>query len=77
VGGTGSNQYYHIPAFSALQLDFPKAAFISGSNPQCDTGNGATACIMGTFVNFITTGTVGPGTGNGNPTAVIGVQLIR
>jgi Putative Flp pilus-assembly TadE/G-like len=77
VGGTGSNQYYHIPSFSAMKLDAPKAAYVSGSNPECDTGNGATSCLMGSFVNFITTGTVGPGTGNGNPTAVIGVQLIR
>jgi hypothetical protein len=75
VGGTGSNQYYHVPALSALRLDFPKAAYISGSNPQCDTGNGATSCIMGTFVNFVTQGVVAAG--GTTITGSVGVQLIR
>lgn len=75
VGGNGSNQYYHVPALSALRLDFPKAAYISGSNPQCDTGNGATSCIMGTFVNFVTQGVVAAG--GTTITGAVGVQLIR
>jgi hypothetical protein len=75
VGGTGSNQYYHVPALSALRLDSPKAAYISGSNPQCDTGNGATSCIMGTFVNFMTQGVVSAG--GTTITGAVGVQLIR
>jgi Putative Flp pilus-assembly TadE/G-like len=75
VGGTGSNQFYHVPALSALRLDFPKAAYINGSNPQCDTGNGATSCIMGTFVNFITQGVVAAG--GTTITGAVGVQLIR
>jgi Flp pilus assembly protein TadG len=75
VGGTGSNQYYHVPALSALKLDWPKAAYISGSNPQCDTGNGATSCIMGTFVNFVTQGVVAAG--GTTITGAVGVQLIR
>jgi hypothetical protein len=75
VGGNGSNQYYHVPALSALRLDFPKAAYISGTNPQCDTGNGATSCIMGTFVNFVTQGVVAAG--GTTITGAVGVQLIR
>jgi len=75
VGGNGSNQYYHVPALSALRLDFPKAAYINGSNPQCDTGNGATSCIMGTFVNFVTQGVVAAG--GTTITGAVGVQLIR
>jgi len=75
VGGTGSNQYYHVPALSALRLDFPKAAYINGTNPECDTGNGATSCIMGTFVNFVTQGVVAAG--GTTITGAVGVQLIR
>lgn len=75
VGGNGSNQYYHVPALSALRLDSPKAAYINGSNPECDTGNGATSCIMGTFVNFVTQGVVAAG--GTTITGAVGVQLIR
>jgi hypothetical protein len=76
VGGTGSNQWYRFPAFAAFQLEH---AFISGSNKAaCDTGNGATSCLIGKFVDFITVGTVGPGIGGGTTNgAVIGTQLIR
>jgi hypothetical protein len=73
VGGNGSNQWYHITSVSAIWIE---AAYINGSNPICDTGNGATSCIIGTFENFMTTGTVAAG-GPGSPTAIIGVQLIR
>jgi len=78
LGGNGTNQWYHLPQFAALLLDSPKAAYITGSNSaECDTGNGATSCIKGTFVNFITEGTVGPGVGSGGNTSVVGVQLIK
>ena len=54
-------------------------AYTNGNNaPVCDTGNGATACLVGRFVNIIASGTVGPGVGGGiagNKT--IGVQLIK
>lgn len=76
IGGSGSNQWYRFPAFAAFELE---EAFINGNNkPQCDTGNGATSCLIGKFVDFITTGTVGPGIGGGTTEgAVIGTQLIR
>ena len=78
VGGNGTNQWYHLPQFAALLLDSPKAAYITGSNSEeCDTGNGATSCIKGTFVNFVTGGVVGPGVGSGGNTSVVGVQLIK
>ena len=77
VGGHGTNQWYHLPQFAALLLDSPKAAYITGANPQCDTGNGATSCIKGKFVRFITGGVVGPGAGTGSNTSVVGVQLIK
>ena len=58
-GGNGSNQWYRIPQFGAFLLEH---AYINGNDKaHCDTGNGATSCLIGRFVNFITTGTVGPG----------------
>lgn len=79
LGGNGTNQWYHLPQFSALLLDSPKAVYVNGNNrPDCEeNGNGATSCIKGTFVNFITGGVVGPGVGSGGNTAVVGVQLIK
>jgi hypothetical protein len=76
IGGSGSNQWYRFPAFAAFQLDH---AYVNGNNKaECDTGNGATACLTGQFVDFITTGTVGPGIGGGTTEgAVIGTQLIK
>jgi hypothetical protein len=76
IGGSGSNQWYRFPAFAEFQLDH---AYVNGNNKaECDTGNGATACLTGQFVDFITTGTVGPGIGGGTTEgAVIGTQLIK
>ena len=76
IGGNGQNQWYRIPQFAAFQL---VEAFVNGSNKaECDTGNGATSCLIGKFVDFITTGTVGPGIGGGTTTgALVGTQLIK
>jgi len=75
VGGHGTNQWYRIPRFAAFQLE---RAYINGKNTICDTGNGATGCLIGTFVDFITTGTVGPGIGGGTTeSGILGVQLIK
>ena len=76
IGGAGVNQWYRFPAFAAFELE---AAYVNGNNKtECDTGNGATACLIGEFVDFVTTGTVGPGVGGGTTEgAVIGTQLIK
>jgi hypothetical protein len=76
IGGNGSNQWYRIPQFAAFELE---RAYINGNNKAaCDTGNGATSCLIGKFKNFITTGTVGPGIGGGTTDgALIGTQLIK
>jgi hypothetical protein len=76
IGGSGSNQWYRFPTFAAFELEH---AYINGSNTAaCDTGNGATSCLIGKFVDFITSGTVGPGVGGGTTDAgVRGVQLIK
>jgi hypothetical protein len=63
VGGTGVNQWYHVPdpGFAAFRFDYPKGAYTNGNNSAvCDTGNGATDCVIGTFVNYVGSGTVGP-----------------
>jgi hypothetical protein len=76
IGGNGANQWYRIPQFGAFLLE---RAHVNGSNKAaCDTGNGATSCLIGQFVNFIATGTVGPGIGGGTTdSALIGTQLIK
>ena len=76
IGGSGSNQWYRIPQLAAFELE---RAYVNGNNRGvCDTGNGATSCLVGKFVNFVTTGTVGPGIGGGTTDgAVLGVQLIK
>ena len=76
IGGNGSNQWYRIPRFAGFLLT---RAYINGSNkPNCDTGNGATSCLVGKFVHVVTSGTVGPGVGGGTDEGgVLGVQLIK
>ena len=76
IGGNGQNQWYRIPQFAAFELE---GAYINGNNKaKCDTGNGATSCLIGKFVDFVTVGTVGPGVGGGTTeSAVLGVQLIK
>jgi hypothetical protein len=79
VGGSGQNQWYHIDRFVSFLMEDPKGAFISGSNKSdCEeNGNGATSCLKGMFVRFVTTGTVGPGSGAVDPNAAVGIQLIK
>jgi len=86
LGGNGSNQWYRFPSFAFLELCGPlvpgcdgmHAAYISGSNTAvCNTGNGATACIVAKFRNIMATGTVGAGVGSGTGSKAVGVQLIR
>ena len=92
VGGSGPNQWYHLPQFASFQFCGPaipecvaagttQGAYINGTNPICQSldyaTSGTTSCLVGRFVKFITEGTVGPGTGSGSSTDAIGVQLIH
>jgi hypothetical protein len=86
LGGNGTNQWYRMPSFAFLELCGPAvagcgglhAAYISGNDSAtCDTGNGATACIVAKFVNIMGSGTVGAGVGSGTGSKAIGVQLIK
>ena len=73
VGGQGQNQWYHFPVIGAFKLCITgdsdgsvppqpctdHGAYINGNNRAvCDTGNGATSCLVGQFVNLIAEGTV-------------------
>ena len=86
LGGNGNNQWYRMPSFAFMQLCGPTvtgcgglhAAYISGNNSAtCDTGNGATSCIVAIFKHIMATGTVGAGVGSGTGSKAVGVQLIK
>ena len=85
-GGSGQNIWYRMPSFAYFELCTPTdpdcggrhGAYIKGSDAaECDTGNGATSCLVGRFTDILTTGTVGPGIGSGTGMKALGVQLIR
>ena len=75
VGGTGSNQWYHLYGFTAMEIE---EVVISGNSNKCNTGNGATSCIIGTIQYFIPPfSTVRAGNALWSPNTLAGVQLIR
>jgi hypothetical protein len=86
LGAAGSNLWYRMPSFAFMQLCGPgvagcgglHAAYIAGNNSAiCDTGNGATSCIVAIFKHIMATGTVGAGVGSGTGSKAVGVQLIK
>ncbi|HTK44743.1 MAG TPA: pilus assembly protein TadG-related protein [Patescibacteria group bacterium] len=86
LGGNGSNMWYRMPSFAFFELCGPTvpgcnglhAAYLQGNNTaECDTGNGATSCLVGRFMHVMATGTVGAGVGSGTGSKAIGVQLIK
>jgi hypothetical protein len=90
VGGNGQNQWYRVPSFAyfelcnssstdCLDVGATHGAYVNGQDGAiCDTGNGATSCLVGKFVRILATGTVGPGVGGGDGNLkTIGVQLIK
>jgi hypothetical protein len=85
-GGTGQNIWYRMPSFAFFQMCEPsmagcagrQGAYIQGNNAaECDTGNGGTSCLVGKFVDIMSTGTVGAGVGSGTGSKAVGVQLIK
>lgn len=90
LGGVGQNQWYRLPSFAHFELcistDIDCAgkgaaygAYLNGNNAaMCDTGNGATSCLVGKFASIVSTGTIGAGYGGGNGgSKAVGVQLIK
>ena len=86
LGGTGATTWYRFPSFAFLELCGPlvtgcgglHAAYLQGNNQAiCDTGNGATACLVAQFKHIMASGTVGAGVGSGTGNKAVGVQLIK
>jgi hypothetical protein len=90
LGGNGSNQWYRIPSFAHFRLcepadaacqaaGAPFGAYLNGNNTSvCDTGNGATSCLVGKFESIVRTGTIGAGVGGGTGNSkAVGVQIIK
>ena len=90
LGGNGSNQWYRIPSFTHFRLCISTdaacaavgashGAYVNGNNSAvCDTGNGATSCLVGKFESITSTGTIGPGVGGGTGNSkAVGIQLIK
>jgi hypothetical protein len=80
--GTGNNTYYHVPYFTGFMVDqtYDQVAPCDSppGSPAPVGGNGSDACLKGWFVKLVLTGPVGgPGSGNPQDPASIGVQLIN
>lgn len=71
----GSPKWYHFPAYAVIRLDW---AYITGSNSICNVANGATSCLVGTFVDGVVGGTVGgwDETNPQTPSQAYAIQLI-
>ena len=86
LGGGGVPTWYRMPSFAFLELCGPTvpgcdglhAAYMQGNNSAiCNTGNGATSCIVAKFKHLMATGTVGAGVGSGTGSKAVGIQLIK
>lgn len=76
---TGQESWYHFPSYASFYLT---GVYIQGSHEaECDTGNGATSCLHGRFVDTAGTGTVGqfipPDPDNQPVSQHFAVQLVR
>lgn len=77
--GHGQNNWYHFPLFFGFKMQSPKAAYMSGSDPECGTAWAGAGCVIGEIVSYVGPNvTVGAGTGTSlDVSSAIGVQLIR
>lgn len=79
---TGQESWYHFPTYASFYLT---GVYINGPTAElkaiCDTGNGATSCFTGRFVDTAGTGTVGqyvpPTPGDEPISEYFAVQLVR
>jgi hypothetical protein len=77
-GAMGQNQWYHIVKFLSFRLASTRGAYLQGGEtnvPIC--GNNAQQCLRGTFVTFITEGTVLPPSSDDPGELDYAVQLIK
>jgi hypothetical protein len=79
----GANSWYHVARIGAFQLDH---AYLNGNNTtECNPpwsdpppeDSKSTDCLIGTFVDFFATGTVGSINVSGLGGGAVGVQLIK
>jgi Flp pilus assembly protein TadG len=56
---------------------FTQGTYMNGSNPICDTGNGATSCLAGMFEEIVYEGEVQAQPGANSGSSVVGIQLIE
>ena len=77
--GTGQNNWYHMPLFFGFEMRASKAAFITGSNPECGLNWNGAGCLIGKIGSYVGPNvTVGVGTGTElDAYSALGVQLIR
>jgi hypothetical protein len=76
---TGQQSWYHFPTYAAFYLT---GVYIQGMDAAiCDTGNGATSCLTGRFIDTAGTGTVGqyipPDPDDQTISDFFAVQLVR
>jgi Flp pilus assembly protein TadG len=58
--------------------NFTQGAYIGGTDQAtCDTGNGATSCLAGKFVQIVYDGEVQAAPGVNGPSSIVGIQLIE
>jgi len=78
-GGSGTNQWYHIPYFLAFQFSTPKGAFTNGDYSLECADASAKECIKGAFVALVGEGEVsGPCPPEGCPPGTsYAVQLVK
>ena len=56
-GPSGQQSWYHFPTYASF---FLTGVYVQGNHAaECDTGNGATSCLHGMFIDTSGTGTVG------------------
>lgn len=75
-GGNGSNQWYFLVTLASFHLE---EVHVLGNSQACDTGNGATSCLIGYFNADVVPAGVNVGPGNSGTTSFTppGVQLIK
>lgn len=75
-GGNGQQQWYFLVTFASFHL---QEVHVQGNSQACDTGNGATSCLIGYFTNDVAPAnvTVGPGTSGTTSFTPAAVQLIK
>ena len=60
-----------------VDAGFDTGSYVQGASAECDTGNGATACLAGKFIVIVYEGEVAASPGVNSASSVPGIQIIR